>query len=409
MSGLNRDRQLQALFDDITPFSTKVIRMPEGDRFVLTVNAEGFPVDWPNLYCSIELRSSGIALNTMQTHMTAVSLLHNWAAERGVDLRQRIETLDLLATDEIDSLRLDMRLHLTPSKTGSKVVKNPHWGMRLRAIAAYVHWHADIVISRMSARDERWAPARKRLAAACKRIVGKIRIRKSKKKGGLKKEAQRALAKAITIGHPTNPFARRTQPRNLALVVIYSEGGLRRGEALGLKCIDMHLNGPAPYVVVERRPDDEDDTRSDQPQAKTLPHPVPISPRAARIIAEYMIYDRPTYEAADTSPYVFISQENRPLSTSSVDQIFRKLRAVDGIPADFSPQALRRTWNDRAGDAAEELGIPPELEMQIRNEAQGRVRHSSQAIDYQVGRLRRRGNDVAIVMQNKATEEPAND
>lgn len=396
---------MQDLFDDIAPFSTKVIRMPEGDRFVLTVNAEGYPVDWPNLYCSIELRSSGVALSTMQTHMTAVSLLHNWAAGRGIDIRQRIESLDLLATDEIDSLRFDMKLSRTRSKKVSKVVKNPHWGMRLKAVAAYLHWHADIVISRMSARDERWPSARKRLAAACKRIVGKIRMRKGKKKAGLEKEAQQVLAKAITIRHPTNPFSRRTQPRNLALVVTYSEGGLRRGEALGLKCIDMHLNGPAPYVVVERRPDDKDDTRSQQPLAKTLSHPVPISPRAARIIAEYMIYDRPTYAGADESPYVFISQEKKPLSLSSVDQIFRKLRSVEGIPDDFSPQVLRRTWNDRVGEAAEQLGIPPELEMQIRNEAQGRVRHSSQAIDYQVGLLRRHGNDVAVTMQDKATKD----
>jgi hypothetical protein len=399
---------VQTPFSDIHPFKTEVIRRPEGDRYVLTVNAKGFPVDWPNLYCSIALRSSGIALATMQTHMAAVCLIENWAADQGIFLRQRIETLDLLDAPEIQRLRAEMRTRRAPAKDGSKVVGNPHWRMRLISIADYIRWHSEIVISRMSSRDQRWATAQKRLNTVCKQIVGKIRLRKNKKKGGLEKKTQQVLAEAITIGHETNPFARRTQPRNLALVAAYSEGGFRRGEAAGLKCVDMHLNGPSPYVVVERRPDDLDDTRAQQPLPKTLSHDVPISPRSARILAEFMIYERPTYPGAKKSPYVFISQEGHPLSLSSVDQIFRKLRDVPGIPEDFSAQTLRRTWNDRVGDAAEELGIPPELEMQIRNEAQGRVRHSSQAIDYQVGRLRRRGNDIALKMQDQATKEAVN-
>jgi integrase len=395
---------VQALFDEIYPLTTKVIRMPEGDRHVLAVNAKGFPVDWPNLYCSISLRPSGIALATMQTHMKAVCLLHNWSADRDIPLRKRIETLDLFTAEEIDGLRFEMRIDHSPDPT-KKVVGNPHWGMRLKAVAAYIRWHAEHVISRMSARDERWSSARKRLDFVCSRIAGKVRTRKGRKKGGLQPEAQMALAKAITLGHPSNPFAERTQPRNLALVAAYSEAGLRRGECVGLKCIDMHLNGKAPFVTVERRPDDPDDTRSQEALAKTLAHDVPISPRAARILAEFMINDRPTYPGAKKSPYVFISQEGKPLSLSSVDQIFRNLRKVPGVPDDFSPQSLRRTWNDRTGDAAEELGIPPELEMQIRNQAQGRVRHSSQAIDYQVGRLRRRGNDIALKMQERATRD----
>jgi len=64
---------------------------------------------------------------------------------------------------------------------------------------------------------------------------------------------------------------------------------------------------------------------------------------------------------------------------------------------------------ERSGcDAAEELGIAPELEMQIRNQAQGRVRHSNQAIDYQRGRLRRRGNDIAVKMQDLVSKDGTN-
>ena len=58
---INSDQHVQSPFTEIYPLSTEVIRLPEGDRHVLTVNAEGFPVDWPNLYCTIRLRPSGIS------------------------------------------------------------------------------------------------------------------------------------------------------------------------------------------------------------------------------------------------------------------------------------------------------------------------------------------------------------
>lgn len=384
--------------------------MPEGDRHVMVVNAMDFPVDWPNLYCSISLRPNGIGLAMMQTRMTAVCMLHNWCGARGLDLQGRIESLDLFTMAEINALRIDMRVNQRPARKGrrsSQVVGNSHWRMRLKAIADYVQWHAEQVISRMSARDERMPGARKRLDQLCTQIVGKIRRRKSPLKEGLKPQSQEAFAHGITPGHPINVFAHRTQRRNQALMVVYSEGGLRRGEAVALKCVDMHLNGTSPYIRVERRPDDPNDPRAQEARNKTLAHSVEISPAAAKILADYMIFDRPTYPGAKKSEYVFLSQEGTPLSLSSVDQIFRKLRKVPNVPGDFTSNSLRRTWNDRVGDAAEEIGIAPELEMQIRNQAQGRVRHSNQAINYQIGRLRRLGNKIALRMQDK-TKDPAN-
>jgi hypothetical protein len=45
---------------DTTPFRTEQLRLDTGERFVLTVGADGMPVWWPNLYCSIGLRERGI-------------------------------------------------------------------------------------------------------------------------------------------------------------------------------------------------------------------------------------------------------------------------------------------------------------------------------------------------------------
>jgi hypothetical protein len=195
---------VQSVFTEILPLSTKVTRLREGDRHVLAVNAKGFPVDWPNLYCTVSLRPQSMALSTMQTHMTAICMLHNWCGARGIPLQERIETLDLFTMEEIASLRMEMRLNRAPARSGprsSKTVGPQHWSMRLKAIAAYVRWHGDHVISRLSARDERWPAARKRLSDVCKRIAGKIRKRSGRRKEGLEKESRAIFAKAVSIGH----------------------------------------------------------------------------------------------------------------------------------------------------------------------------------------------------------------
>jgi integrase len=256
--------------------------MPEGDRHVMAVNAKGFPVDWPNLYCSISLRPSGIGVSMMQTRTNAVCMLHNWRTERNLSLQERIESLDLFTMEEINALRFEMRLNRLPSGTGrSKVVGNPHWRMRLKAIADYIQWHADHVIGRMSARDPRKPGARKHLDQLCTQIVGKIRRRKGPQREGLETDAQEVFAQAITPGHSSNVFAPRIQRRNHAVLTVYSEGGLRRGEAVGLKCIDMHLNGPKPYINVERRPDDPVDPRAQESAAFSRRTPIADSPSHA--------------------------------------------------------------------------------------------------------------------------------
>ena len=47
---------------DRIPLRIEEIRLDPGDRFPLTVDADGMPSWWPNLYCSIALRTGGMGL-----------------------------------------------------------------------------------------------------------------------------------------------------------------------------------------------------------------------------------------------------------------------------------------------------------------------------------------------------------
>lgn len=406
------------MFAEVAPFSTRTIRLLEGDLFAFTADADGRWVDWPNLYCVAQLRPTGIGLATMTAKMNAVCQLHNWCASCGIDLRARVESLDLFSMEEIAGLRKELRVNLLTRpkkriKGGARkakrgVVGNSQWRSRCADVRDYVVWHADHAIQRMSSRDERLQEASKRLKEFRARIMAKIRVHRKGPKEGLEKAGQAALLDALTPGHPTNPFAERHQVRNQALWLSYFDGGIRLGEALVVKCADLHLHGANPKLNVYRSPDDPDDPRAVEPRTKTLPHPVPLTNRCARALHTYVTQHRPRQRGAKRSAYVFFSQQGKPLSVSSVAYMYRRLRAkVPSLPADFSTHILRYTWNDRFGDAAEGAGISDDQERSIRNLHQGWTPHSAQGQQYQSRRLRRRAGEISLRMQDRATGGPA--
>jgi hypothetical protein len=398
-----------------TPFRTEQLRLETGERFVLSVAADGMPVWWPNLYCQIRIRERGISFSAMHAYMSAICIFHSVCDRLGIDVDARIESLELFREEEIAGLREELRRNVRNSKahgTGSddepKAVRNPHWKSRLTAICNYIVWRADPVIDRMSLRDERLPEARRRLEALPKRLVGQIVVRKNTSKEGMDEKTERAFLDAITPGHPSNPFNKRNQVRNQALWRLY-HAGLRRSAPLTLTGRHLHLNTDDPYVFVPRAQDDRNDPRAQEPRNKTKAHPVSLSVDTATILHDYMVKHRPTYRGAKMSKYVFFSQRGRPLSISAVVRMYLRLREkVPDIPDDFAPHMVRRTNKDRMGDAAEELGFSPELEQQIVNQQSGWTPASNSSLDYQRRRLRLKGNQIAMAMQEKAAGGKAN-
>ena len=132
---------------DRIPLRIEEIRLDPGDRFPLTVDADGMPSWWPNLYCSIALRTGGMGLSTMQSRMNAVCLFHNLCDGMGIDIGTRIESLELFTAEELATLRDELRTSLCKSSrnvanSGDDVVKNAHWKNRLIADCDYIVWQA---------------------------------------------------------------------------------------------------------------------------------------------------------------------------------------------------------------------------------------------------------------------------
>ena len=329
-------------------------------------------------------------------------------------MRARVESLELFSMEEIADLRKELRVNLLTRpkrqvrggrrKAKRAVVGNSQWKSRCVSVRDYVVWHAEHAIRRMSPRDERLPEARWRLDHFRAKVVGDIRVRRKEPKKGLQAPVQQVLLNALTPGHPTNPFAVRHRQRNQALWLVYFDGGIRLGEGLGLKCHDLHLHGPNPKLHVYRSPDDPDDPRAAAPNTKSLAHPVELGERAARALHLYITAHRSKQRGAKRSPYVFFSQQGKPLSLSLVAYMYRLLREkVPGLPKNFSTHIARYTWNDRFGEGAAELGLSDDQERSVRNLHQGWTPHSKQGEHYQTELHRKRAQEISLRMQNKAT------
>lgn len=400
---------------DVTPLRTKTIRLLEGDLFVLVVNKYGLQTDNANLYCSIVLRPTSMALATMQARMEAVCRFHNWCGERGIDFLQRLQSGEYFDQSELPALRDCLRRNLThrptkrrtPSHKPRKRTERPnvghgHWRNRCAAVRDYVAWFAEGVIQRLPVGDTRAPDMKDRLAAFMHNIVAGIRVSTSPMREGLSEEEEVIFLKAITPGDPGNPFAPRNQVRNHALWLTYFDGGLRLGEGLGLYTTDCHLNGPKKKLVVHRRPDNPMDPRRKKALAKTLPHPVEIGARLARVLHDFIVNHRPAYAGARRSPYVFPSEDGGPLTEAGVVEMYRRLRdKVPGLPENFSTNDARRAWNNRFADAAEQAGLTAEQSAVIANHAQGRVPTSGQAEAYRTRHNRKKADEIMRRMQDE--------
>ncbi|MCK1627500.1 tyrosine-type recombinase/integrase [Bradyrhizobium sp. 160] len=392
-----------------TPFRTEQLRLETGERFSLTVAANGMPAWWPNLYCQIAIRERNIGYSTMQAYMNAICVFHNVCAKLDIDIDARIESLELFRENEIATIRDELRKRQIVRPGDSNAVKAAHWKSRLTAVNDYIVWRTDPVIDRVSTRDPRLAEVRRRVDRLPKRLVGKIVVSKNSSKEGMDEKTEVAFLDAITPDHPTNPFNPRNQHRNQALWLLY-HAGLRRSAPLTLTGRHLHLNEDEPYVYVPRVQDDKDDSRAHEPRNKTKAHPVNLSPDRAAIIHRYIVNHRPTYKGAKKSKYVFLSQESsntapKPLSIGSVEHMYKQLRAkVPGIPENFGPHMVRRTNKDHMKDAADELEWTPDEEEEVVNQESGWTRNSKTRLNYQRRSLRKKGNKLAVKMQDMATK-----
>lgn len=393
---------------ETSKYRVKTTTFPStGERFVLVEGPNGIALEATTLYTMMTLRARGLSPSTMYHAIQAVALLLEWADRRNppFDLDERIGGGTLFLAEEVQALRRDLRADLSKAKAGkASMVATGHYYNRCHAVRDYITWHAENVIRRIPLlQTQRANEHRIRLEDFRTMMVADLPSPRAKSREGVDDAVQQAFLEAIRPGSPTNPFQKRHQARNHALMMLYFVHGLRRAEALKIKGEDLHLSGPNPMIRILVRIDEPEDKRRIEPRAKTEGRDLFVGPELSAILQEWVTKHRPSYPGSKKTPYVFIARDGKPLALSTVNDMFVLLRErVPELPNDFTTHQLRHTANDRLSDLADSMEWNEAEDRRNRNYQFGWSKNSNQGDSYRTKSTRRKAAEASRIMQDKS-------
>jgi len=148
-----------------------------GERFALLLDARtGLPDPWATRYCALLVRSKGGSVNSMAKALRSIALSVEWAAARGIDLTQRIDSGDLLSQEEsvdlVNWLRVNRSVAARKVKASVRppVAADTHY-TRVVDLRAYLSWRAEVSIHRIPIASGRYREAAQKLAD-WRRMIG---------------------------------------------------------------------------------------------------------------------------------------------------------------------------------------------------------------------------------------------
>src|SRR5690606_8418897 len=106
---------------------------------------------------------------------------------------------------------------------------------------------------------------------------------------------------------------------------------------------------------------------------------------------------------AHSHGYLMVARDGKPLSLSSLNEIFIELRLLDGLPDDLSPHILRYTWNDMFSELADrkiaEGKWTVDTEKLTRRYHQGWKLDSSMPFKYAQRHIQKEARKISLEMQ----------
>ncbi len=423
----------------MTSYKIKTIVMSDGERLPMLLDSyTNIPDYYITLYSITQLRSRGLAVNTIEQTLQHLKLLmfflkNNYRKE--INLEQRLEDAKLLDFSEIEVLcdvcklnfeeltreytvtgkQINTNLKLSSlenfrHKSNSKNIStvNPKTtGHRIRSIKEYLVWLGNTFLSN----TEDFGLKTLALNDVIKTLKSTLEARIPKHqstgsisgKRGLSGEELQLLFSMINKNSQTNPWKSSfTRTRNELIIYWLYEFGLRRGELLNIKISD--LNFQEETLLILRRPDDSDDPRTNQPVVKTQARKLSIPKNILDLTYSYLFGPRGKLPESVYHPYLFVADKSGlPMSLSALNKVFSDLKKADsGLPQNFSPHILRHSWNDNFSKIMDSKNIPEEREKQIRSYLMGWSPTSNSASTYTKRHIEEQANKVILEMSNNS-------
>ena len=391
----------------------------DGERFSLLFSPGelGAPMVYPTAFISHNLRIHKTH-ETQKAALDAIRRLSQWELDSGISVVDRLMAGTLLTVSDVDSLAQ----HVRSSRHGKKgsVISSDKFNSHWIFIQKYLGWLTDILLPNAD-------------GANVRALVGDQAARLKKKalhrSGSDARRRQQILdeklpesARVELLSIFNDPFQGLigsthygTRLRNVVMIRILYETGMRRGELLSLKL--KHFieasGGQSAYLVIERNHHDEFDRRANQPVAKTLGRAVPITEALESQLLQYKAYHRAELANVSFSDEGFLfcvhtgRTEGQPLTMGGFSTAFGNfLEYFPILSKALHPHALRHDWNYRFSQHADRLGMSEEEEIEAREESMGWVPDSSMAKVYNLRHRREKAMAIGRVVA-RDTERPA--
>lgn len=372
----------------------------DGERFSQLYDTEngGFPLYYPTSYIARSVRPS-CTHETQKVHLDAIKRVCEWMAHQQIDLVARFQFREFLRQFEIDGL---VR-HLTASRRGGKgdVISRNKANTYIAYAANYLRWLAIEVITEIN------ADIKAAIDGQHEALLSSV----ARKSGSSSANKQRILAMRLLdettqallelfedplLGVQKNGD-KGPRMRNVIMLRILYETGMRRGELLSLKFDHFveAIGGESAQLRIERNHHDQFDSRVHQPVAKTLGRIVNVSAETEKQLIAYLDCWRPN----SSNAFLFVNHragrsQGKPVSETGFNSALDKLKEMFPALEPIHPHLLRHDWNYRFSQKADKEGLDFETERTLREILMGWKPSSGMSLLYNQRHIQKKANEI---------------
>lgn len=367
------------------------VKFESGVRLPMLLDGQGLPVV---AVCEWVLYRRHRSLNTLTRNLQELTPLYAWLEEKRVDLFELIRSARYWTEAFVSSLVEYLRRTQQQGRKVVKLVVRPDTtNKRISTVLNYLDWCFDTV------RGERDLGAERRgeINEVQKKVIKWLRnafISPEPPQRGIKKGLTAAQARFLqdvldpSISKPVRSV--HICIRNFLIVGLMLLYGLRPGEVLSLRLCDVEFGALSNVNVRRRRPSAED-SRSRPASIKRAGRILVLdNPRFAKLLNDYAMNSRELAVRRgkrESNSFFFLSRDGLPLSESSVQAIFKRVRKAypDSLPGNLSAKSLRHTFTDNLYRELRRQGVPQDETRAILMYLRGDTGRESQDvyIDYQ--------------------------
>jgi integrase len=409
--------------------SVKTFIKNDGERYCLLVDIKtGIPLYYPNLYITTQVRNKSLSYSSMEASLTGISVLLKFMYEKGEDLETRFKANDYFKVEELDAIRDYCQIKFTKRTMDKgtnglfsldelrifdeKVSSQTEYS-RLSVISSYVKWLAEFL---SSGRRDKMATLQ--ISKMAKGLQSRRPSKKSRNSNsnqedkGLNTKQFELVFEVFRPDSDLNPFRDegvRERNRLMFLVLFYL--GLRGGELLNIRIRD--INFASNQLVVVRRADEKDDSRTYQPLVKTLDRRIPLKNTLADQLHQYITNDRKKIPNVDKHDFLFVTHKSgptqgQPISKSGYKKIFEVVRITCPGLYNLHGHKLRHTWNERFSELMDAMDKPPSEERQeeMHSYLMGWKADSGTAAIYNHRFVKNKSAEAALDLQENMVRVP---